>query len=110
MLVSVGGVLKFELNTTWEGVAALTGLPIMLGGLFGLKTVIVSQMIGKRIPYLVSSTGLLLSAFWTMHVTGNYMEFMASRVISGICWGSFEALVVMSIKDMYFVSKLENLQ
>ncbi|CAG8952500.1 hypothetical protein HYFRA_00001247 [Hymenoscyphus fraxineus] len=103
MLVTVGGVLEAELTSSWEGVAALTGVPIILGGLFGLKSVIISRMIGKRTIYLLSSIGLLLSSLWTMHVTGNYKEFLISRAFSGICWGSFEALVVISIKDMFFM-------
>lgn len=95
-----------ELSTSWVGVTALTGLPIMLGGLAGLKSLIVSQVIGKRPVYLVSSLLLLLSAFWTMHVTGNYSEFLVSRALSGLSWGMFEPLVLLSVKDMYFVSTL----
>ena len=103
MLVTVGGVLKSELNTTWVGVTALSGLPLMVGGLSGLISVIISQFLGKRLLYLISSLLLLLSSFWTMHVTGNYGEFLVSRALSGLSWGIFEALVLTSVKDIYFV-------
>ncbi|KAG9231476.1 hypothetical protein BJ875DRAFT_382879 [Amylocarpus encephaloides] len=103
MLVTVGSVLRFQLDTNWIGITALTGLPIMLGGLAGLKSIAISQLIGKRLLYILSALLLLGSGYWTMHVTGSYAEFMMSRVLAGICWGTYETLINMSMKDIYFV-------
>jgi MFS family permease len=41
---------------------------------------------------------------WNMHIMGSYAAFMLSRVLQGLGWGTFEALVAASISDMFFVS------
>ncbi|KAF8861095.1 hypothetical protein BDZ45DRAFT_568419, partial [Acephala macrosclerotiorum] len=103
MLVTVNAVVAMELNVSYTGAAALTGVPLILGAVAGVKSQILSQMIGKRAIYLVSSILMLLAALWNMHVKSNYAEFMASRIFQGIGWGAIEALVAGSINDLFFV-------
>ncbi|KAF4635629.1 hypothetical protein G7Y89_g2466 [Cudoniella acicularis] len=102
ILVTVGSVLATEFNVSYMSITALTGLPLIFGGLAGMKSVVLSQIWGKRAIYLVSSVVMLLAAVWNMHVFGSYGQFMVSRLFQGIAWGSFESLVLLSVKDMYF--------
>lgn len=104
IFVTVNAVVATELNVSYTGATALTGVPLILGALAGIKSQVLSQMIGKRAIYLVSSILMLLAAVWNMHVTSNYAEFMVSRIFQGIGWGAFEALVAGSINDLFFVS------
>ncbi|RDL38878.1 uncharacterized protein BP5553_03218 [Venustampulla echinocandica] len=103
MLVTVTSALVVELGTSYMGTTALTGLPLIVGAFAGLHSVALSHMTGKRLLYLISSVMLLLSAVWTMHIFGSYSQFMISRVLQGFAWGTFESLVLLSVKDMYFV-------
>lgn len=103
IFVTVASVMATEFNVSYMAITALTGLPMILGGLAGIKSVILAQMWGKRTMYLVSSLVMLLGAVWNMHIFESYAQFMVSRVIQGIAWGMFESLVLLSVKDMYFV-------
>ncbi|KUJ10491.1 MFS general substrate transporter [Mollisia scopiformis] len=103
MFVTVNAVIATELNSSYTGAAALTGVPLIIGAMTGVKSQILSQTIGKRGIYLVSSIVMLLAAVWNMHVTSSYAEFMISRIFQGMGWGAFEALVGGSINDLFFV-------
>ena len=104
IFVTVNSVIALQLNSSYTGAVALTGVPLIIGALAGVKSRILSQSIGKRGIYLVSSILMLLAAVWNMHITSNYAEFMVARIFQGIGWGAFEALVAESINDMFFVS------
>jgi nitrate/nitrite transporter NarK len=104
MFVTVNSVVATELNVSYSSAAALTGAPLIFGALTGVISQILSQTVGKRGIYLVSSIMMLLAAVWNMHVQGNYAEFMVSRIFQGIGWGAFEVLIAGSITDLFFVS------
>lgn len=104
LFVTVNAVVAIGLGVSYTSAAALTGVPLIFGALSGLASQILSQMVGKRGIYLVSSVLMLLAAVWNMHVKSNYAEFMASRIFQGIGWGFFEALIADSITDLFFVS------
>ncbi|KAE8441569.1 hypothetical protein EG329_004688 [Mollisiaceae sp. DMI_Dod_QoI] len=103
MFVTVNAVVATELNVSYTGAAALTGVPLIIGAFAGIKSRVLSESIGKRGIYLLSSITMLLAAVWNMHVTSSYAEFMISRIFQGLGWGSFEALVAGSITDLFFV-------
>lgn len=63
-----------------------------------------SQIIGKRLIFIVSGFLMLIGVLWNMHVFSTYSWFMVSRVMQAIGWGAGEALVLTSIRDMFFVS------
>jgi nitrate/nitrite transporter NarK len=83
--------------------AALTGVPWIFGALSGLGSAILAQKIGKRGIYIVSAVLMLVGAIWNMHVYESYAQFMVSRLFQGISWGAYESLVLISVKDMFFV-------
>lgn len=103
MFVTVNAVIAVELNVTYPAAAALTGVPYIFGGVAALKCHVLSRFFGKRGLYLVSATTVLLAMVWNMHIIASYPAFMISRILQGLGWGTFEALVAGSISDMYFV-------
>jgi MFS family permease len=103
MFVTVNAVIATELNVTYPAAAALTGVPYIFGGLAALKGHVLSRFWGKRALYLLSATTVLLSMVWNMHIISSYPAFMISRILQGLGWGTFEALVAGSISDMFFV-------
>jgi len=82
---------------------ALTGVPWIFGALSGLGSVVLAQKIGKRGIYIASASLMLIGAVWNMHVYESYAQFMVSRLLQGISWGAYESLVLISVKDMFFV-------
>lgn len=103
MLVTVNSVVATEVNARYTSITALTGVPLILGALAGLKSQMLSECVGKRGIYLGSASLMLVGALWNMHVYGSYGQFMVSRIFQGIGWGMYEALVSSSIADMFFV-------
>ncbi|KAE9363202.1 MFS general substrate transporter, partial [Stipitochalara longipes BDJ] len=103
MFVTVNAVIATELNVTYSAATALTGVPYIFGGFAALKGHVLSRFFGKRWLYLVSSTTVLLAMVWNMHIINSYAAFMVSRILQGLGWGTFEALVAGSISDMFFV-------
>jgi MFS family permease len=102
MFVTVNAVITTELNVSYGAAAALTGVPYIFGGLSGLNAHILSRSFGKRGLYLLSAVTMLLAAVWNMHILSTYGAFMVSRIIQGMGWGTFEALVAGSISDLFF--------
>ena len=47
---------------------------------------------------------MLIGVLWNMHVVSTYSWFMISRIMQAVGWGASEALVTISIRDMFFVS------
>jgi len=86
--------------------AAFTGLPFMFAALSSLGASVLSQLIGKRTIYILSGALMLIGAMWNMHVVSSYAQFMVSRLFQGIGWGATEGLVLVSIRDIFFVSIL----
>jgi len=103
ILVTVNGVIATELNSSYMAATALTGLPLIIGAFSGLGSTVLAQKVGKRGIYLGSSVLLLAGALWNMHVYQSYAQFMVSRILQGVAWGAFESLVLISVKDMFFV-------
>ncbi len=103
MLVTVNAVVATELNVSYMSATALTGIPLIIGALFGIKSQILAQCIGKRTIYLASTIMMLLAAVGNMHVESSYAEFLITRIFQGMGWGAFEALVPGSISDMFHV-------
>lgn len=63
-----------------------------------------SQVIGKRIIFIVSGLLMLVGVLWNMHAVMTYSWFMVSRVLQAVGWGASEGLVLISIRDIFFVS------
>ena len=83
---------------------AFTGIPFIIAALSSLGSTILAQAIGKRIIFIASGFLMLIGALWNMHIFMTYSWFMVSRVIQAVGWGSSEGLVLISIRDIFFVS------
>lgn len=57
---------------------------------------------GKRPVYLITSVGLAVTCFWAASAK-SFGNFVAARVIQGLCMSPMEALIPASIADIWFV-------
>jgi MFS family permease len=57
---------------------------------------------GKRPVYLITSVGLAVTCFWAAEAR-SFGNFVAARVIQGLCMSPMEALIPASIADVWFV-------
>ncbi|ETN46496.1 uncharacterized protein HMPREF1541_00681 [Cyphellophora europaea CBS 101466] len=57
---------------------------------------------GKRPVYLITSVGLAVTCFWAASAK-SFGNFVAARVIQGLCMAPMEALIPASIADIWFV-------
>lgn len=104
LFVSVNGVLVTQFDVSYTAAAAFTGVPILFAALSGFGATFLAQMWGKRSIYLASSLLMLAASLVNMNIEQNYAAFMATRILQGLGWGTFETLLIVSIRDIYFVS------
>lgn len=57
---------------------------------------------GKRPVYLITSVGLAVTCFWAAEAR-SFPNFVAARVVQGLCMAPMEALIPASIADIWFV-------
>ena len=57
---------------------------------------------GKRPVYLITSVGLAVTCFWAAEAK-SFSNFVAARVVQGLCMAPMEALIPASIGDIWFV-------
>ena len=62
-------------------------------------------MIGKRPVYLISTAFFLISGVWSSLIEKDYGSFFGARFISGLGLGAYEAIVLSSVGDLYFVCR-----
>lgn len=74
-------------------------LIVCLAGATMLVNVLAVQY-GKRPVYLLTSLGLVATAFWGS-AAKTFGSFIASRAIAGVCMAPMEALVPASIADLW---------
>lgn len=60
-------------------------------------------MVGKRPIYLIATTILLISVVWCALIEKDYGSFFAARFIAGLGLGAYEAIVLSTVGDLYFV-------
>jgi len=102
LLVTVNAVISTELNVSYSATTALTGVPLIIGALFGLKANTFARFIGKRGLLLVGNTVALLATLLNMH-SSQYGAFMIARILQAVGWGTVEGLVYSSVSDLYSV-------
>ncbi|KAI1817950.1 hypothetical protein GGS20DRAFT_574511 [Poronia punctata] len=101
-LLSFHGELAEEYNVDYTTAAALTGVPLMVSSVSGMSSTILAKIWGKRPVYLISTLLVFIGSAWDINTKGDYAQHMAARVIQGLGWGSFDALVLGSILDTFF--------
>ncbi len=82
---------------------AFTGIPFIVAAMSSLGSTMLAQVIGKRLIFIVSGSLMLIGVLWNMHIYSSYSWFMLSRVIQAVGWGASEALVLTSVRDIFFV-------
>ncbi|KAL4805889.1 major facilitator superfamily domain-containing protein [Aspergillus unguis] len=88
-----------ELNTFVSGVQGSTIAAVAVGSLlFNCLAV----KYGKRPMYILTTIGMMVACFWGA-AAKSFASLVASRVLSGLCMGPFEALIPASIADVWFV-------
>ena len=106
LLSTVNGVLAQEFGLPIEKIENLSSYPLLVSGVTCAIASILARIVGKRPIYIASTSILLITCVWSALIEKDYGSFFAARLISGIGLGSYEALVLSSIGDMYFASFL----
>jgi MFS family permease len=86
-----------------DDIALLTGYHLMGVGLAGFIFVASARVWGKRHLYLLGVVIIIISSAWGGASNRNYNSLLAARVFQGIGLAPFEALVNVSVGDLYFV-------
>ena len=104
LLSTVNSVVQKEYDLPIMKIENLSSYPLLAAGVSCVFASVLARIIGKRPIYIASTTILLITVTWSAAIGDNYRSFFAARFISGLGLGSYEALVLSSIGDMYFVS------
>lgn len=86
-----------------DDIALLTGYHLLGVGIAGFVFVAMARVWGKRHLYLLGAVLIVISSAWGGASNGNYNSLMAARVFQGVGLAPFEALVNVSVGDLYFV-------
>ncbi|KAL2043855.1 hypothetical protein N7G274_003375 [Stereocaulon virgatum] len=103
ILSTVNGVLLLEFQTSITKVENLSSYPPLACAISCLFASVLARMIGKRPVYLMSTTIFLISTVWCALIGKDYGSFFAARFISGLGLGAYEAIVLSTVGDLYFV-------
>lgn len=83
---------KFSSGTNGALIVCLAGATMIVN--------VLAVQYGKRPIYLVTSVGLVATAFWGS-ASRTFGSFVASRAFAGVCMAPMEALVPASIADLW---------
>lgn len=97
-------VLAQDFELPVEKIENLSSYPLLASGVTCGVASILARTVGKRPTYVASTSILLITYIWSALIEKNYASVFVARIISGIGLGSYEALVLSSIGDMYLVS------
>jgi MFS family permease len=103
LFVTTNNIIATQYNVSYMAAAALTGVPFMVAAMVSLGSATLSQAIGKRTVNLGGTLLMLSAAAWNMQITQSYLQFMSSRVLQGVGWGALEGIVMLSVRDIFFV-------
>jgi len=95
-------VLLIQFHTTFADIASLTGFQLVGVATAAPFLLATSRVYGKRHAYLLGCLFLFTSAIWAAEAA-TYKSLLAARIVQGIGILPFEALLVASVGDMYFV-------
>lgn len=86
-----------------DDVALLTGYHLLGVGIAGFIFVAMARVWGKRHLYILGTVLIIISSAWGGASNRNFDSLMAARVFQGVGLAPFEALVNVSVGDLYFV-------
>ncbi|KAH8597042.1 MFS transporter [Bisporella sp. PMI_857] len=94
--------LSEELQRGYADIANLTAYWQLAVGLAGVVVVPFASIWGKRHQYLLGLVLVLVGCIWTSQST-SFVSFLWSRITQGIGTACFEALLGVSVGDLYHV-------
>lgn len=103
ILQTVNGILLLEFQTSITKVENLSSYPPLACAISCIFASVLARMIGKRPVYLISTTIFLISTVWCALTEKDYGSFFTARFISGLGLGAYEAIVLSTVGDLYFV-------
>ncbi|KAL8659426.1 MAG: hypothetical protein Q9202_007131 [Teloschistes flavicans] len=107
LLSTVNGIVQTEFQLPILKIENLSSYPLLASGVACVFASVLARVVGKRPIYIFSTTILLVTVIWSAAIGTDYDSFFAARFISGLGLGAYEALVLSSIGDMYFVSLVD---
>ena len=96
-------ILAQELGLPVEKVKNLSSYLLLTSGVTCGVVSILARIVDKRPIYVASTSIFLNTCICSASVEKKYGGFFAARLISGIGLRSYQALVLSSAGDMYFV-------
>ncbi|KAF7867515.1 uncharacterized protein EAF02_009706 [Botrytis sinoallii] len=105
MFVSVNAVITAQFSISSTQTASLTGIAFIFSAISSPFWEILNMKVGKRGIFIFAAALMLVGSLWNMHVQ-SYGQFLGGRIMQGVGWGAFEALVGGAMAEMYFESQL----
>lgn len=95
--------LAFYFLFDFTKIALLTGWHLLAVALSGIFFIPSARIFGKRHLYLLGTALVIASTAWAGASGHNYTSLVWARVVQGIALAPFEALVNVSVGDLFFV-------
>lgn len=95
-------LLAAYLNVDYTDIALLTGYCLFGTGIGGVLAVPSARIWGKRHLFLLGTLLLIVSSAWA-GATQSYSSLLWARIFQGIGIAPFEALINVSVGDLYFI-------
>jgi len=95
--------LVLHFRKPFTSIALLTGYHLLGVGLAGFLFVPSARVWGKRHLYILGTVIIIISSIWGGASGKNYKSLLAARVFQGVGLAPFEALVNVTVGDLYFV-------
>ncbi|KAI5358871.1 putative major facilitator superfamily, MFS transporter superfamily [Septoria linicola] len=98
--------LTLHFGRSFTDIALLTGWHLLGVGLAGFCFVASARVWGKRHLYIIGTVIIIISSAWGGGSGKNYASLAAARFFQGVGLAPFEALVNVSVGELYFVHEV----
>ena len=95
--------LSLLFGKSFTQMALATGYHLLGVGLAGFLFIASARIWGKRHLYLLGTILIIISTAWGGSTGTNYKSLLWARIIQGVGLAPFEALVNVSVSEIYFV-------
>ncbi|KAF2209911.1 hypothetical protein CERZMDRAFT_60980 [Cercospora zeae-maydis SCOH1-5] len=98
--------LTLHFGKSFTKIALLTGWHLLGVGIAGFASVPSARIWGKRHLYIIATVLIIISSIWGGASGKNYNSLAAARFFQGVALAPFEALVNVSVGELYFVHEV----
>ncbi|PIA90915.1 Protein HOL1 [Cercospora beticola] len=98
--------LTLHFKKSFTKIALLTGWHLLGVGIAGFASVPSARIWGKRHLYIIATVLIIISSVWGGASGKNYDSLAAARFFQGVALAPFEALVNVSVGELYFVHEV----